>query len=119
MKIYSEGARVLSENSIKTIPIRNFAAGISCCYSVGLHLVRGTADNACPGTAVNELFNELRRLSHDSEVESGKLLRAGSVNISLGLTSQRSGVVPKEMELLPNQDGFGKCSRFASTYDFR
>lgn len=74
MKIYSEGARALSENSIKTIPMCNFAAGVSCCYSVELHLVCGTADNACPGTIVNELFNELRRLSHNSKEASGKLL---------------------------------------------
>lgn len=58
MKIYSEAARALSENSIKTIPMCNFAAGVSCCYSVGPHLVCGTAVRACPGTAVTELSSE-------------------------------------------------------------
>lgn len=76
MKIYSGGARALSENSIKTIPMCNLAAGVSCCCCLGgAHLVCGTADDACPGTAVNGAFSSLWGGSHmDSRVASDRLL---------------------------------------------
>lgn len=97
MKIYSEGARALSENIIKNIPICNSTGGISCCFSVRLHFVCCSAGNAWHGTVFNELFKELNWFLKERRLGSGQLVSASSVRISL------APIFNQKMELLPNK----------------
>lgn len=80
-KIYSEGARALSEEIIKNIPVCDSTAGVSCCYSARSRLARCAAAvpvQVQPYTSFSESWRGSCKKGNWDEAGSSELALLGS-----------------------------------------